>query len=39
VEALISECRTGPRAAKVDRIEVEVVEGKGPCRFEVAATV
>jgi acylphosphatase len=39
VEALIAECRSGPPAAKVDRLEVEAVEGAGPSAFEVAATV
>jgi acylphosphatase len=30
VEALIAACRTGPPAAKVERIEVEIAEGEGP---------
>ena len=39
VEALIAACRTGPPAAEVERIEVEVAEGEGPpsC-FRVTAT-
>jgi acylphosphatase len=40
VEALVAKCRTGPPAAKVERIEVEAIEGKGPSTgFEVAASV
>lgn len=40
VEALIAACRTGPPAAKVERIEVEVAEGADvPAGFEVTATV
>ncbi len=38
VEALIARCRTGPPAAMVERIEVEMVEGEGPSGFRVAAT-
>ena len=39
VEALIAACWTGPPAAKVERIEVEVVEGEGPqSGFVVKAT-
>ena len=30
VEALIAECRTGPPAARVDRVEVEEGEGAAP---------
>jgi acylphosphatase len=40
VEALIAACRTGPPAAKVERIEVEIAEGEDlPSGFEVTATV
>ena len=40
VEALIAACRTGPPAAEVERIEVEIAEGEGPpSGFRVAATV
>ncbi|HEX6375204.1 MAG TPA: acylphosphatase [Allosphingosinicella sp.] len=40
VEALVAACRTGPPAAQVDRIEVDIVEGEGPpAGFRVAATV
>lgn len=40
VEALIAECRTGPPAAQVERIEVEPAEGEAPpSGFRVAATV
>jgi acylphosphatase len=40
VEALLAACRTGPPAAEVERIEVEIVEGEGPpSGFEVTATV
>jgi acylphosphatase len=39
VEALVLACRAGPPAAKVDRIEVEIVEGEGSASgFEVAPT-
>lgn len=39
VEVLIAACRTGPPAAKVERIEVEIVEGEGPpSGFRVMAT-
>ncbi len=38
VEALIAACRTGPPAAKVERMEVEIVEGEGPSGFQVLAT-
>jgi acylphosphatase len=39
IEALTAACRTGPPAARVERIEVEVVEGEGPpSRFQVTAT-
>lgn len=38
VEGLIAACRTGPPAAKVERIEVEIVEGDGPAAFQVTAT-
>ena len=40
VEALIADCRIGPPAAKVERIEVEPAEGEGPpSGFQVTATV
>jgi acylphosphatase len=39
VEALIAECRSGPPAAKVERIEVEAVEAEVPSGFDVTATV
>ena len=40
VEALTAACRTGPSAAQVERIEVEIVEGEGPpAGFRVTATV
>ena len=40
VEALTAACRTGPPAAKVERIEVEIAEGEGPpAGFRVTATV
>lgn len=38
VETLIAHCRTGPPAAKVERIEVEAAEGEGPPGFRVTAT-
>jgi acylphosphatase len=40
VEALTAACRTGPSAARVERIEVEIEEGEGPpAGFRVTATV
>lgn len=40
VEALTADCRSGPPAARVERIEVEIVEGEGPpAGFRVTATV
>lgn len=40
VEALTAACRTGPPAARVERIEVETAEGEGPpAGFRVTATV
>jgi acylphosphatase len=40
VEALTADCRKGPPEARVDRIEVEIVEGEGPpSGFRVTATV
>ena len=40
VEALIADCRTGPPAARVERIEVDPAEGEGPpSGFQVTATV
>ncbi len=38
VEALIAACRTGPPAAKVERMVAEIAEGEGPSGFQVAAT-
>lgn len=39
VEALTAACRTGPPAAEVERIEVDIVEGEGPpSGFRVTAT-
>ena len=39
VEALVAACRSGPPAAKVERIEVEQDEGEGRPDFRVTATV
>lgn len=40
VEALIAACRTGPPAAEVERIEVEIADGDvASSAFEVTATV
>jgi acylphosphatase len=40
VEALTAACRTGPPAARVERIEVDIVEGEGPpAGFRATATV
>jgi len=39
VEALIADCRTGPPAAEVERIEVETEEGDAPSDFRVTPTV
>ena len=40
VEALTAACRTGPPAARVERIEVDIVEGDGPpAGFRVTATL
>jgi acylphosphatase len=40
VEALTAACRTGPPAARVERIEVGIVEGEGPpAGFRATATV
>jgi len=39
VEALTAACRTGPPAARVERIHVDVAEGEGPPGFRVTATV
>ena len=39
VERLISQCRTGPPAARVDRIDVEDSEEEVPDRFETRRTV
>lgn len=39
VEALVAACRTGPPAAEVERIEVEIAEVAGPpSGFRVTAT-
>lgn len=39
VEALIAACGNGPPSARVERIEVEVIEGeRPPPGFELAAT-
>jgi acylphosphatase len=39
VEALTAACRTGPPAARVERIEVAIEEGEGPpAGFRVTAT-
>lgn len=40
LEALVAACRSGPPAAEVERIEVEIAEGEGPpSGFRVTATV
>ncbi|HEX8623524.1 MAG TPA: acylphosphatase [Allosphingosinicella sp.] len=40
IEELIAACHTGPPAAKVERIQVEVAESADlPSAFEVTATV
>lgn len=40
VETLVAACRTGPPAARVERIEVQIEEGEGPpAGFRVTATV
>ena len=40
IDALTAACRTGPPAARVERIEVETLEGEGPpSGFRVTATV
>ncbi|MET1111677.1 MAG: acylphosphatase [Allosphingosinicella sp.] len=40
VQTLVAACRTGPPAAKVERIEVEPEEGEGPTSgFRVTATI
>jgi acylphosphatase len=39
LEALTAECRAGPPAARVERIEVEAAEGEGPASgFRVEET-
>ncbi|MDB5672081.1 MAG: acylphosphatase [Alphaproteobacteria bacterium] len=38
VEAMISKCRRGPPAARVDSVEVETVEGEAPQGFSLAST-
>ena len=38
VESLLADCRTGPPAAEVERIEVQVEEGEGQPGFRVTAT-
>ncbi|HYD35966.1 MAG TPA: acylphosphatase [Allosphingosinicella sp.] len=40
VESLTADCRTGPPAARVERIDVATEEGEGPLAgFRVTATV
>jgi acylphosphatase len=39
VEALIAACRAGPPAARVERVEVEAVEGHCAPSFRVTATI
>ena len=40
VGALTAACRTGPPAARVERVDVEIEEGEGPAAgFRVTATV
>jgi acylphosphatase len=38
VDALIERCRTGPPAAEVEAIDVEVTEGEAPDDFSKAPT-
>lgn len=39
VEKMLDQCRNGPPAAVVDRIETEPAQGMVPHRFEVKPTV
>ena len=40
VEELVAACRTGPPAAKVERIDVNPEEGEGPpAGFRITATI
>ena len=39
VERLIAQCRTGPPAARVERIDVEETDEEAPDRFETRRTV
>ena len=39
VDALVAECRIGPPAARVERVDVDIAEGEGPqSGFEVRPT-
>jgi acylphosphatase len=38
VEALIEKCRQGPSQARVERIDVEEIEGEAPSGFRAAST-
>jgi acylphosphatase len=38
IDALVERCRQGPPAARVERTDVEAVEGEGPEGFGIAAT-
>jgi acylphosphatase len=38
VERLISQCRTGPPAARVDRIDIEEAQGEIPAGFDTRPT-
>jgi acylphosphatase len=39
VEALIAKCREGPSRARVERINLEEIEGEVPSGFRVASTL
>lgn len=39
VEEMVAHCRSGPRGARVERVEAEPAEGRVPDRFEVKPTV
>ena len=39
VEALIAKCREGPSQARVERINVEDIEGEAPSGFRAAPTL
>ena len=39
VEALIEKCRRGPSQARVERLDVEEIEGEPPPGFRAASTV